>query len=61
MLEKIAHLRGREPPTSYVTLADVEAVIPLVLERGDACFIDLWRSQTGGNPARRVLEKCLRA
>jgi hypothetical protein len=27
------------------------------LERGEAYFNDLWRSQTGGNLAQRVLEK----
>lgn len=56
LVEKMNRER-REPPASYVTLADVEAVIPLALERGEAYFIDLWRSQTGGNLARRVLEK----
>jgi hypothetical protein len=47
----------REPPASYVNLADIEAVIPQALERGEAYFNDLWRSQTGGALARRVLEK----
>jgi uncharacterized protein len=47
----------REPPASYVNLTDIESVIPQALERGEAYFNDLWRSQTGSNLARRVLEK----
>ena len=45
----------RMPPESYITKEDVEAVIPLVLKRGENYFIDLWRTQTGGETARRVL------
>jgi hypothetical protein len=56
LVEKMNKER-REPPTSYVDLADIEAVIPHALERGEAYFNDLWRSQTGGELARRVLEK----
>jgi hypothetical protein len=47
----------REPPASYVSLTDIEAVIPQALERGEAYFNDLWRSQTGGKIAQRVLER----
>jgi uncharacterized protein len=56
LVEKMNKER-REPPGSYVTLEDIEAVIPQALERGEAYFNDLWRSQTGGNLAQRVLEK----
>lgn len=56
LVEKMNKER-REPPASYVNLTDIESVIPQALERGDAYFNDLWRSQTGGSLARRVLEK----
>lgn len=56
LVEKMNRER-REPPSSFVAVADVEAVIELALDRGEAYFNDLWRSQTGGNLARRVLEK----
>ena len=56
LIEKMNKER-RKPPSSYVNLTDIEAVIPPALERGEAYFNDLWRSQTGGNLARRVLEK----
>jgi AAA+ ATPase superfamily predicted ATPase len=56
LVEKMNKER-REPPGSYVTLVDIEAIIPKVLERSEAYFNDLWRSQTGGNLAQRVLEK----
>lgn len=51
----------RMPPTSFVTVDDVQATIPLVLERGANYFIDLWRSQTGSVVARRVLEELAHA
>jgi len=56
LVEKMNKER-REPPASYVNLTDIEAAIPQALERGEAYFNDLWRSQTGGNLARSVLEK----
>jgi uncharacterized protein len=56
LVEKMNKER-REPPASHVNLTDIESVIPQALERGEAYFNDLWRSQTGGNLARRVLEK----
>lgn len=56
LVEKMNHER-REPPESYVVPGDVEAVIPQVLERGEAYFHDLWRSRTAGKLAQRLLEK----
>jgi uncharacterized protein len=56
LVEKMNKER-REPPASYVNLADVEAVIQQALQRGEAYFNDLWRSQTGGKLAQRALEK----
>jgi hypothetical protein len=46
----------RVPPESFVEPADVDTVIPLVLERGQNYFIDLWHNQAGSDVARRVLE-----
>jgi hypothetical protein len=46
---------GRMPPESVVNPADVEAVVPLALERGHNYFDDLWRNQTGRDAARRLL------
>jgi len=46
-----------ELPNIIVTVADVQAVIKASLDRGEAYFNDLWRSQTGGDLARRILEK----
>jgi len=46
----------RLPPDSFVEAEDVDAAIPLALERGQNYFIDLWRNQTGSDVARRVLE-----
>jgi hypothetical protein len=51
----------RMPPASFVAVDDVQATIPLVLERGGNYFIDLWRSQTGSSLARRVLEELAHA
>lgn len=46
----------RLPPDSYVTLDDVDAAIPVAIERGQNYFIDLWSNQTGGAMAQQVLE-----
>jgi len=46
----------RIPPDSFVQAEDVEAVIPLALERGGNYFIDLWHNQAGSDVARHVLE-----
>lgn len=45
----------RMPPESYVSVDDVEAVVPLALERGQGYFLDLWHNQVGSDLARRVL------
>jgi hypothetical protein len=45
----------RMPPASFVTKDDIETIIPVVLARGQNYFIDLWRTQTGGKLAQRVL------
>jgi hypothetical protein len=50
----------RMPPASLVEVADVDAVIPLALERGQGYFHDLLRTQTGGEPAQRLLEALAR-
>jgi hypothetical protein len=52
---------GRMPPDSYVEPEDVDAVIPLALERGQGYFVDLWRRQTENATARHVLEELARA
>jgi hypothetical protein len=46
----------RLPPEARVEAADVSAVVPSVLERGQAYFSDLWRGQAGGDAAQRILE-----
>jgi hypothetical protein len=46
---------GRVPPQSFVEPRDVDAVIPLALERGQNYFVDLWHNQAGGDVARRIL------
>ena len=46
----------RMPPASWVEVDDVDAVIPLALERGPGYFSDLWRGQTGGETAQGLLE-----
>jgi hypothetical protein len=46
----------RMPPDSFVEAEDVDAMIPLALERGQNYFINLWRTQTGSDVARRVLQ-----
>ena len=51
----------RMPPASFVTKEDVESVVPLVLARGQNYFIDLWRAQTGGKLAQRVLSALSKA
>jgi hypothetical protein len=51
----------RMPPESYVEPEDVQAALPLALERGQNYFIDLWSNQTGGDPAQRVLEVLVHA
>ncbi len=47
---------GRMPPASWVESADVDAIVPLALERGVSYFSDLWHSQSGGDTAKRLLE-----
>lgn len=47
---------GRMPPASWVESADVDAIVPLALERGVSYFSDLWHSQSGGDAAKRLLE-----
>jgi len=49
------------PPLSLVEVADVDAVIPLALERGQGYFYDLLRTQAGGAEAQRILEALARA
>jgi hypothetical protein len=52
---------GRMPPQSFVEPQDVDAVIPLALERGQSYFVDLWYNQAGGDVARRVLRAMAQA
>jgi len=46
----------RMPPDSWVEPADVEAVVPLAFERGEGYFSDLWRKESGGDTAQKLLE-----
>jgi hypothetical protein len=54
LVERMNSMR-RMPPNSYVTEQDVEQIIPLTLQRGQSYFIDIWRSQAGGEIGQRVL------
>jgi len=56
LLVKRMNAARRVPPESFVGAEDVDAVIPLALERGQGYFVDLWGRQAGGDVARRVLE-----
>lgn len=60
-LVRMMNAAGRLPPASQVGAADVEAVIPTVLERGQSYFVDLWSNQAGGEPAQRLLLALARA
>ncbi len=51
----------RMPPASFVQVEDVDAVVPLALERGSNYFVDLWRTQAGSDVVRHVLEALARA
>lgn len=47
---------GRLPPASWIEAADVDAAVPLALERGGNYFHDLWHGQSGGGEAQRLLD-----
>lgn len=51
----------RIPPSSFVTDEDVEAVIPVALDRGVNYFYDLWAKQAETDIAKRILEAMAQA
>jgi hypothetical protein len=51
----------RQPPDSYATPDDVQAVADDILAQPPGYFHDLWHSQTGSALARRVLERLAHA
>jgi hypothetical protein len=55
LLVERMNAQRRIPPTSYVTVEDVDAVVPTLIERGTNYFIDLWRMQTGSALAQQLL------
>ena len=44
------------PPAVRIPPEDLAHVIPLALQQGDVYFVDLWKSRTGSDLARRILE-----
>ncbi len=52
-------LKGERPrpPAVSIPPTDLDEVIPLALQQGEAYFSDLWKSRSGSDLARRVLER----
>jgi hypothetical protein len=57
LLVERMNAKRRMPPTSWVEVEDVEAVVPLALKQGENYFTDHWQSQIGGDLARDILRK----
>nr|MCU0499305.1 hypothetical protein [Anaerolineae bacterium] len=51
----------RMPPESSVTVEDVEAVIPMIFERGKNYFYDQYRAQSGGPAGQALLDQMARS